>query len=89
MSKVNLLKIMFPTVFGFPRPTFQLNEVREMISILQNNELIIKDKKLNVSFDVSDEINHQDYMKKYYQSILDEKKTDEKIKIDVNAKIYD
>jgi hypothetical protein len=60
-----------------------------MVSILQNNELIIKDKKLNVSFDVSNEIDHQDYMKKYYQSILDDKKTDEKIKIDVNAKIYD
>ena len=89
MSKLNLLKIMFPTVFGFPRPTFQLSEVREMVSILQNNELIIKDKKINVSFDVSDELNHQDYMKKYYQSVLDEKKTDEKIKIDVNAKIYD
>lgn len=89
MSKINLLKIMYPVIFGFPRPAYQLSEVKEMISILQNNELVIKNKTLNVSFDISDEINHQEYMKKYYQSILDEKKTDEKIKIDVNAKIYD
>jgi len=89
MSKLNLLKIMFPSVFGFPRPTFQLSEVKDFINILQNNELVINNKMLNVSFDVSDELNHQDYMKKYYQSVLDEKKTDEKIKIDVNAKIYD
>jgi hypothetical protein len=61
MSKLQLLKILFPSVFGYPRAAFQLSEVREMINIMKNNEFKIKDKKVTVTFDVSADIDGQNF----------------------------
>ena len=66
MSKLQLLKILFPAYFGVPRPVFQLNEIREMIEIIQNKEIVIceKTKTITTTFDVSEDIDGIKFMKK-------------------------
>ena len=59
MSKLQLLKILFPTAFGYPRAAFQLSEVQEMIKDVK--ELKIKNKKVTVTFDVSADIDGQNF----------------------------
>tara|TARA_R110000868_G_C10826951_1_gene759061 strand:- start:426 stop:617 length:192 start_codon:yes stop_codon:yes gene_type:complete len=50
-----ILKIMYPITFGFPRPAFQLAEVKEMIEILKSNKIKEKNNKLIVEFDIKEE----------------------------------
>jgi len=50
-----VLKIMYPITFGFPRPAFQLAEVKEMIEILKSNKIKEKKNKLIVEFDIKEE----------------------------------
>jgi hypothetical protein len=50
-----LLKIMYPITFGFPRPAFQLAEVEEMIKILKSNKIKENNNKLIVEFDIKEE----------------------------------
>jgi hypothetical protein len=50
-----VLKIMYPITFGFPRPAFQLAEVKEMIQILKSNKIKEKNNKLIVEFDIKEE----------------------------------
>lgn len=50
-----ILKIMYPITFGFPRPAFQLAEVKEMIQILKSNKIKEKNNKLIVEFDIKEE----------------------------------
>jgi hypothetical protein len=50
-----ILKIMYPITFGFPRPAFQLAEVEEMFKILKSNKIKEKNNKLIVEFDIKEE----------------------------------
>ena len=40
-----VLKIMYPITFGFPRPAYQLAEVKEIMNIIKSNK--IKEKNNN------------------------------------------
>lgn len=50
-----VLKIMYPITFGFPKPAFQLSEVQEIIEVLKSNKIIEKNNKLFVEFDIKEE----------------------------------
>ena len=50
-----LLKIMYPITFGFPRPAFQLAEVEEILKIIKSNKIKEKNNKLIVEFDIKEE----------------------------------
>ena len=50
-----ILKIMYPLTFGFPRPAFQLGEVQQMIQILKTNKIKEKNNKLIVQYDIKKE----------------------------------
>lgn len=50
-----VLKIMYPLTFGFPRPAFQLAEVKEIIQILKSNKIKEKNNKLIVEFNIKEE----------------------------------
>jgi hypothetical protein len=62
MPKLKLLKIKYPAYFGFPRPFYNLEEVKQMIKIIENKEIILKNKIITTSFDVSEDINGQNYI---------------------------
>jgi hypothetical protein len=74
MSKLQLLKILFPSAFGFPRAAYQLSEVREMVEIIKNNELKVENKKVTVTFDVSTDIDGQNFNLDEHLKKLDVKK---------------
>ena len=74
MSKLQLLKILFPSTFGFPRAAFQLSEVREMVEIMKSNELKVENKKVNITFDVSTDIDGQNFNLDEHLKKLDVKK---------------
>ena len=50
-----VLKIMYPITFGFPRPAFQLAEVKEIIEIVKSNQIKEKNNKLIVEFNIKEE----------------------------------
>ena len=62
MPKLQLLKIKFPAYFGFPRAVYQLQEVKDMIHMIETNQLILKDNILTTSFDVSEDLNSQKFL---------------------------
>lgn len=50
-----VLKIMYPITFGFPRPAYQLAEVKEIMHIMKSNKIKEKNNKLIVEFDIKEE----------------------------------
>jgi len=50
-----VLKIMYPITFGFPRPAYQLAEVKEIMNIIKSNKIKEKNNKLIVEFDIKEE----------------------------------
>lgn len=50
-----VLKIMYPITFGFPRPAFQLAEVKEIMQIIKSNKIKEINNKLIVEFDIKEE----------------------------------
>jgi tRNA1(Val) A37 N6-methylase TrmN6 len=67
------MKIKFPSVFGQSRQHFTIDHLREIKSILSNPpyHIDIKRKTVTVTFDVSQDINHIEWMKKNKDLISD------------------
>lgn len=63
---MQILKMKFPSVFGAPRQHLTLDHLREIKSILENPPYHIdfKHKTVTVTFDVSPDLNHIEFMKK-------------------------
>jgi hypothetical protein len=62
---LQILKMKFPAVFGQPRQHFTIDHLREIKSILANPPYHIchTNKTVTVTFDVSQDLNHLEWMK--------------------------
>jgi len=63
---IQIMKMKFPSVFGAPRQHFTIDHLREIKSILANPPYHVChiNKTVTVTFDVSDDLNHIEWMKK-------------------------
>ena len=86
--KLQLLKIKFPSVFGYPRAGFILDEVKQMIDIVERGEIKIKNNIMTTSFDVNVDLNGKKYMDNFLKNELKEKK-ESKCEFDMYSRIYD
>jgi hypothetical protein len=62
---MQILKMKFPSVFGQSRQHFTIDHLREIKSILANPPFHVchTNKTVTVTFDVSDDLNHIEWMK--------------------------
>ena len=60
---IQVLKMKFPSVFGFPRQHFTLDHLREIKSILKDPpyHICYTNKTLTCTFDVTTDLNHEKF----------------------------
>lgn len=68
---IQVLKMRFPSVFGRPLLHFTIDNLREIKDILENPPYHIckKNKTLTVTFDISSDINHEQFILDYHVQI--------------------
>jgi hypothetical protein len=71
MPLIKLLQIKFPSVFGRPLLHYTLSEVQEMKKLLENPPYHIckKNNTLTATFDVSTDIEHDQFLIDYHVKI--------------------
>jgi hypothetical protein len=70
---MQIMKMKFPSVFGVPRQHFTIDHLREIKSILDNPpyHICYKHKTVTVTFDVSQDLNHNEWVKNNKDLITD------------------
>jgi hypothetical protein len=71
MPLMSVLKMRFPSVFGRPLQHYTLDKVQEIKEILVNPPFHVdkKNKTLTVTFDVSQDIEHDQWILDYHLKI--------------------